>query len=300
MRILIAEDEEGIRSRVGRIAESQGHEVAFAEDGLVAWNLLSGLDAPFDLLITDVRMPNLDGMSLLRRMREAELDVEVAIMTGHGDLDMAIEAVQLGALDFLTKPFGRQDVVRLLRRLSYVYGQTETELAGRAEVDINWPYVDGVLRLNIASDPTLVSEVAGRVRDQMRTFLQRNGVNRRVFMLCMVEALQNAITHGNLGVSSNMRDDSLEEFDQALAAAAQVPALYNKIVGIELAFNDKQLSITVTDEGGGFNPIDLPDPNDPMALLSSGRGLIIIREFMDEVTWNERGNAITMVKRLPA
>jgi two-component system response regulator FlrC len=111
-RILVADDEEGLRTFVAEALQDDGHTVAQAVDGAEAARLLDA--ESFELLITDLRMPRLDGMALLRRVRAEQPELEVIVITAHGSVDSAVEAMKLGAFDYLEKPVGGPHELRLL------------------------------------------------------------------------------------------------------------------------------------------------------------------------------------------
>lgn len=113
-RVLIADDEEGIRSYLQAVIAGEGHEVRCANDGLEAKKLLD--QESFHLLITDMSMPGLDGMAVLRHAREIAPEMEVVVLTAHGTVETAVEAMKLGALDYLTKPLSSPDALRLVVR----------------------------------------------------------------------------------------------------------------------------------------------------------------------------------------
>ena len=111
-RILVADDEPGIREFVSDVLELDDHTVVQAADGKAAAKLLD--ERGFDLVITDFKMPGLDGMSLLRKVRAEQPEVEVIMMTAHGTVDNAVEAMKLGAFEYLQKPLSGPDELRLL------------------------------------------------------------------------------------------------------------------------------------------------------------------------------------------
>ncbi|MEM7247269.1 MAG: sigma-54 dependent transcriptional regulator [Acidobacteriota bacterium] len=111
-RILIADDEEGIRLFLSEVLAEEGHEVTTAEDGAVALELLQARG--FDLLLTDLSMPRMDGLELLRRAKDEQPELEVILLTAHGSVDSAVEAMRLGAFDYLQKPLSGPDELRLL------------------------------------------------------------------------------------------------------------------------------------------------------------------------------------------
>jgi len=114
-RILVADDEAGVRSFLAETLELGGHVVAQAADGEQALALLAR--QAFDLLVTDLRMPRLDGLALLRQAQAQQPDLEVIVLTAHGSVATAVEAMRLGAFDYLQKPVdGPEQVLMLAER----------------------------------------------------------------------------------------------------------------------------------------------------------------------------------------
>jgi two-component system response regulator FlrC len=112
-RILVVDDEEGLRDFVAEALEADGHTAVKAEDGQSALARLRGHH--FDLLITDLRMPGpIDGLALLRRARAEWPDMEVIVLTAFGTVETAVEAMRLGAFDYLQKPISSPSELRLL------------------------------------------------------------------------------------------------------------------------------------------------------------------------------------------
>ena len=114
-RILVVEDNEDTRRSFHRMLElSLGVEVDLARDGNQALALL--LERPYSIMITDLRMPKLDGMKLLEEVLERRFPVTVIVTTGHGSIDEAVQAMRMGAYDFLTKPPDPEHLCLLVER----------------------------------------------------------------------------------------------------------------------------------------------------------------------------------------
>ena len=113
-RILVADDERGVRGFIAEALEDDGHAVVQAADGAEAAGRLAR--ESFDLLFTDLKMPRLDGMALLRQVRAEQPELEVIVLTAYGTVDSAVEAMKLGAFDYLQKPIGGPAELRLLAR----------------------------------------------------------------------------------------------------------------------------------------------------------------------------------------
>ena len=103
-KLLVVDDEKNLRLVVQKEMTRQGHDVECAENGEAAWKMLEEQD--FDVLLCDINMPRLDGMALLRRTRErCQNPPEMIMLTGQATVESAIEAMKLGAYDYLTKPY---------------------------------------------------------------------------------------------------------------------------------------------------------------------------------------------------
>ena len=111
-RVLVVDDEEGIRDFVTDALEDDGHVTVQAKDGAEAAERLRA--QAFDLMITDLRMPGLDGMTLVRAARAEQPEMEVIVLTAHASVETAVEAMKLGAFDYLRKPIGSPGELRLL------------------------------------------------------------------------------------------------------------------------------------------------------------------------------------------
>ncbi|HTJ81389.1 MAG TPA: ATP-binding protein, partial [Polyangiaceae bacterium] len=112
------------------------------------------------------------------------------------------------------------------------------------------------------------------------------------------EAIVNAVIHGNLEVSSELLETGGSTFQDLVAERQRTAPYANRKVVVVARYTADQVTYVVTDEGPGFDPGSLPDPTDVANLeRPSGRGLMLIRMFMDDVIFNARGNQITMAKR---
>jgi len=111
--ISIIDDDESVRKSLAFRLRAAGFRVAAYESALAF------LDAPPDIgegcVVTDIRMPQMDGMELLRRIKSSGRNLQVVVMTGHGDISLAVEAMKLGASDFIEKPFDDETLLTMIR-----------------------------------------------------------------------------------------------------------------------------------------------------------------------------------------
>jgi DNA-binding NtrC family response regulator len=117
LEVLVVDDETDIRELIGEYLRNAGLKVAVAPDGRGALALIEREPARYRLIITDLQMPGVDGLEVLRAARQANPSCFVVIVTGYASLDSAIQAVRLGAYDYLTKPFSLGQLDVLLKRL---------------------------------------------------------------------------------------------------------------------------------------------------------------------------------------
>jgi DNA-binding NtrC family response regulator len=130
MKILVADDEEIKRITLADDLATQGHDVVAVGDGAEALQELQR--GRFDVVVTDLKMPKIDGLELLKQIKSGPWsDMEVILMTAYGSIPVAVEAVKLGAFDFLTKPFRNEDIFPLLARIE----RNRRRAGGEAEGD---------------------------------------------------------------------------------------------------------------------------------------------------------------------
>jgi DNA-binding NtrC family response regulator len=147
-KLLVVDDEKNLRMVVHKELGRQGHDVEEADNGETAWELLEEQD--FDVLLCDVNMPRLDGMGLLRRLREkSQNPPEVIMLTGQATVETAIEAMKLGAYDYLTKPYRIAELAALV-----------TQAAEKQQLKIDNQRLRAQLARTSNSMPDIIAESA--------------------------------------------------------------------------------------------------------------------------------------------
>jgi DNA-binding NtrC family response regulator len=115
LKILLVDDEPDMRHVLGEVLRAEGHQVEAVPDGESA--LTSLRERPTDLAITDVRLPKIDGMTLLRRIRREHSTTEVLVMTAFGSIGDAVTAMKDSAVDYLLKPFDLERILSTVARI---------------------------------------------------------------------------------------------------------------------------------------------------------------------------------------
>jgi two-component system nitrogen regulation response regulator NtrX len=138
-RLLIVDDEKSIRDALVQVFEYEGHEVRGASDGPEALELAA--HARPDVIFLDVKMPGMDGLEVLERLREGDPGILVVMISGHGSIDTAVEATRKGAYDFLEKPLDTDRLLVTLRRALELRGLTASMEALRDQVESRYEIV---------------------------------------------------------------------------------------------------------------------------------------------------------------
>src|SRR5665213_4018760 len=112
-KVYVIDDDEAMRDSLNFLLDSAGYQVALFDSAVKFLDSLPNLE--FGCVVSDVRMPGLDGIELLKRMKAGHSTFPIVIMTGHGDVPLAVEAMKLGAVDFLEKPFEDERLLSAVR-----------------------------------------------------------------------------------------------------------------------------------------------------------------------------------------
>ena len=113
MKVLIIDDEKSIRNTLKEILEFEGHEISLAADGVEGLSMATA--ESFDVIFSDIKMPNMDGMELLDKLSEFNVESSVIMISGHGSIDSAVECIKKGAFDFIQKPLDLNRILITLR-----------------------------------------------------------------------------------------------------------------------------------------------------------------------------------------
>jgi CheY-like chemotaxis protein len=289
--VLVVDDSPVDRARAGGLLKLRpGLVPAYASNGREALALIH--ERRPDIVVTDLQMPETDGLQLVEAIRRQHPSVPVILMTAHGSEEIAVKALRKGAASYVAKrnlAAELADVVQSVLELARAdRGQqkmlerlTQTESQFELDNDIsNIPPLIGQLDSNLTR--MHLCDETGRIRV---------GVALR-------EALMNAVYHGNLELTSELleRDDKAY-MDLADRRRREAP-FANRRIYVTARETRTEAVYVIRDEGNGFDPALIPDPTDPGRLEKcSGRGLLLIRTFMDEMIHNAKGNEIRMVKR---
>lgn len=290
--ILIVDDSNVDRKLVGGLLQRQGEfNLVYAIHGKDALEHLE-LDVP-DAVLTDLHMPEMNGLELVAAVKTQYPLVPVILMTAQGSEELAVEALKLGAASYVAKRRLSEDLLKTIEQViaAATIDQGQTRLRNR----IRRSQTAFVLPNETALVQALVQQIRGMLKS-MRYFEEND---RLRIGIALEEALLNGLYHGNLEVSSSLRDSDQGLYESTAKQRMSESPYKERQLYIDVNLTPNEASFVIRDEGPGFNPGAVPDPTDPEFLeRPSGRGMLLMRSFMDDIQYNETGNQVTMTKRV--
>jgi len=289
--VLVVDDYPIERRRAGAIvAKIPGMAVAYAEGGAQALAAVA-LDRPA-VILTDLQMPGMDGLALVQEIRDRHPEIPVILMTAHGSEEVAMQALRAGASCYVPKRALAADLAPTLRRVLAVTaaGRRRERLLGAMRAHSS--------RFELENDPQLIAPLIEMLQEDLAgmelfdaTTLMRVGV-------ALQEVLANALYHGNLEVDSDLRQDDERAYHEEAERRRHRAPYRSRSIHVDAILDRTAATYVVRDEGPGFDTSRLDRPIDAEDMMRvGGRGLLLIRTFMDEVSYNPEGNQITLVKR---
>jgi len=290
-KIVVVDDESTDQELAARSLRSiDDLEILFASHGEEAMDVVAR-EAP-DLVLTDLRMPGIDGVELVERLTGQYPLIPVILMTSQGNEQIAVRALHAGAASYVPKRDLKETLADCVERILMVAE------ARRARAKILRFLNHFETHFELVNDLELITPVVAYIEDNLQRVGFANDTVRTQIGMALMEALANAMLHGNLEVSSELRRTDRAAFDALVAERRSTEPYASRRVRCTTKESSECVEYTIADEGPGFDPSTLPDATDAANLLEvSGRGVMLMRSFMDDVQFDDNGSRVTMVKR---
>jgi YesN/AraC family two-component response regulator len=248
-----------------------------------------------DLIFLDLEMPKLDGLGALSRIRDEDPTVPVVIVSGTTDAETTERALSLGAVNLIRKPFDTQEIQFVLDQI-YKALQEQTDFHDVLDL------VDKrATSLSFAGRTGILSKVVGFLGRELVNGYPGFEVPITEIKLALYEALANAYEHGNLGITFEEKSNVLMSaggIQGLIEERLQDETLAERRIHIHAEYRDNGATYSIRDEGEGFDHDSQASKPVAAATALHGRGITLIRHYMDEISWNESGNEIRLVKHL--
>ena len=288
MRILVVDDSVADREQAGHLLAKNSWSVIYAEDGRQALALMQEHDV--DLVLTDLVMPDLDGLAFVEQAKIDHPLVPVVLMTARGSEEIAVRALEAGASSYVPKKGLVRDLVEVVHRILDASREHKsyTRLLRRLQA----------ASFTLENDLELISSLVSYLTRVLRDSGMFGESDCHGISTALDEALTNACYHGNLEVRSEVREHDTRAY-RALADQRRRTAPYrDRRIRVNASLTSDEVRFVIADEGRGFDAGAVPDPTAPENLARpSGRGIFLMRTFLDEVRYNDAGNEVTLLKR---
>ncbi len=250
----------------------------------------------YELIISDIEMPGRNGLEFLEQLKKGMLiEIPVVLMTGHLSVDYAIEAVRLGAADFIKKPIEAKVILKSInhqiikKKLQQHQQKLDDKITDfRATLDFS---TFDYLNLNIPEH--ILNFISKNIRIPLKTI---NEVS-----ICIEEMISNAFLHGTLEIPTDIRKKSYVDYVNYINLLLDTE-LGKRSVLCDISFRkqSKLLSVSIKDQGKGFNHEFFVRNNHPLLNFDSatGRGLNLIQILSDKIFFSDNGTRITIEKIL--
>ncbi|EMK02329.1 ATP-binding protein [Leptospira sp. B5-022] len=283
MKILFVDDEEVIRDLFQEIFGSE-YELVLA--GTAEQGLTLAESETFDLIITDIRLPRMNGIEFITKLREKGVDTPFIVITGNQDIQISINALRLGAVDFFLKPF-RMEAIRysLLRFKNLFY-------AGKDLVDKRMFQVRES-RQKFALLPRLgnLNQYVHLILKSLSHLPNLHSEDQLSLKVALYELIGNAIEHGCARINYHQKQELMFQENDYFSYVDKICESKEEWIKVEVDYDDTRVTVILEDGGDGFDPARVPDPvQDPNASQLSGRGIFLVRMNVDSLSYNDKGN----------
>ena len=274
-------------------ANHSDFKVSFANDGIEAIESVK-TQRP-DVIISDLRMPGMNGLQFVKQVRNVDSSVPVILMTSFGSEKIAVDALAAGAASYVPKLDLQSELMNTIRNVIAI---TERRANRRRTLE-SLTYSES--HFVLGNDDAGVSNLIGSLLDTAVTMKLLNGQEQTQVGISLQEALSNSIHHGNLELDSELRQLDEAHYYALADQRRRLRPYADRKVCVQALLSRTELRFVITDEGPGFDTKKVLDPTAEFNLERiGGRGLLLISSFMDDVYYNECGNQITMIKFVSA
>jgi len=288
--VLVVDDSDVDRRLAGgHVEKSLNADIVYATNGQEALDQISR-HRP-DVVITDLQMPEVNGLELTSAIKDLHPLIPVILITSKGSEEIASEALRIGAASYVPKRRLASDLPDTIQRVLVAARQDRTHSQLMHHLSEN------ECVFSFHNDLSLIQALVSHLQELLRCLPLGDETERLRVGLALEEALSNAYYHGNLEVGG-----SIEKVDrQAYAELAEKrryesPYCERKIT-LRARITRDEAAFTIQDEGPGFDTSKLPDVADGEVYESIGKGVTLMRSIMDEVHFNDKGNEVSMIKR---
>ena len=289
--ILVVDDSAVDRKLAGGLlAKQDGWVVHYASGGKPAASWLR--ENAVDVVVTDLQMPEMNGLEFVRHVRSEHAMIPVILMTGQGSEDIAVQALEQGAASYVPKRLLGTDLVETVERVLTLAGEK------RARHSLITRMKTLQTQFVLENDPAMLTSLVAYFQGLIVDMGIFSESDRLKIGVALEEALLNASYHGNLEVSSELREIDHAAFYDLARQRRLLDPYQSRRIHVDVELSAAGVKYEIRDDGPGFDPLSQPDPRAPGNIeRPCGRGMLLMRTFMDQVQYNTKGNVVTLFKK---
>ncbi|MEM8669975.1 MAG: response regulator [Planctomycetota bacterium] len=295
-RVLLVEDSPTQAIEIRMLLEEGSHTVKHVANGRLALAMLA--EEPIEVVVTDLEMPEMNGLELVESMKLDFEHVPAVLVTARGSEELASKALQKGAAGYVPK-----------NHLQTMLNDAITDVLGVIRTDASFSKLIQTLQKNqfvfdLPNDVDLISPMVGLLMQVISGMELISGSELVRMGVAIEHALVNAMYRGNLELGP-----SVTPAHRALVYDGATTDLIDKRkssdpyqtrrVSVDATASKHEIRVIVRDQGKGFDTSSVPGPEDPKVLdTESGQGLVLMASFTDELVYNDIGNEVTLIKKI--
>jgi CheY-like chemotaxis protein/anti-sigma regulatory factor (Ser/Thr protein kinase) len=291
--VLVVDDSAVDRRLAGGLLEREfGCAVCYAEDGRAALRVMA--ERVPDLVLTDLQMPDLNGLELVAAVKADYPHVPVILMTARGSEEIAANALRAGAVSYVPK---RRLADDLMATVSRVLGDAVDE---RVYSRLMHTLESSEAVFALRNDPVLIRGLVRHLQEVLRCLPLGDETERLRVGVAVEEALENACYHGNLEVGSVSGPAARNGLEERIRTRIMEMPYAARRIQVRAKVDRNEAVFVIRDEGPGFDVARYMSAGITDGDAGAGRGIVLMRSVLDEVRYNASGNEVTLVKRRQA
>ena len=291
MKVLLVEDDLASMSYLEVLMKREGHEYQKAYDGKTGLKLFHEFKP--DIVLSDINMAHMNGLEMVERIRQSQPSVIIIMLTAYNSEEYVMEAIKVGANNYLKKPVSKLHLVSLLRKYT---SAIECKHTKSSICNFQTSHTFSLtFKTNIEIIPAIVSHLVAETHE---LFTEEEQLDIK---LGLGELILNAVEHGNMEIDYHQKNEAiqLDQLQRLYLQRFSDKKIKDRSVTINYKQDESSAEWEIIDEGDGFDPTSIPNPISEDGLMRlHGRGIFICKFQFDEMEYVGKGNRVRVKKNI--
>jgi CheY-like chemotaxis protein/anti-sigma regulatory factor (Ser/Thr protein kinase) len=292
-RILLVDGSAADRRLVADLLQRYGGnvDVIYANRSIEALEAIGRLSP--DVVLAALPADASQFLNVIEEIHAKEPSLPIILITGDFLTPLVLQALLKGAINFVSRGNMAHCLARTLENM------LELSRSERRHQRLVGYMCQTESSFCLENDPELVGQLVAHIQESAARMNGVDETDRMQLGIALHEALLNALYHGNLEVSSQLREAGETAYLEHARERRRTVPWRDRRIHVKTRMSPAEVVFVIRDEGPGFNPDALPDPTAPENLAkASGRGILLMRSFVDDMRYNATGNELTLIKKI--